>query len=109
MLAEMEGFDLDRARRAFAEWEVLPIERRGQIAGAFFLLGPEIHVSIKPDFRKNWFTPRLWRKIFVDRKNHYGHLITQVQPDNQSSIDFIERAGFVRIGVHNGNFLYERV
>lgn len=52
---------------AFAEWEIMPVEVGGEVVGAIFAKGAEVHVAVRADCRKRWATPRLYRWAITDR------------------------------------------
>jgi hypothetical protein len=49
---------------ALAAWEVQAIKRDGEVIGAVFTKDGELHVSIRPDWRKKWLTKGVLKMLF---------------------------------------------
>lgn len=86
---------LEAWAEVFARWEVIPVRVGGDLAGAVLANGPEIHVAILPAYRKRWFSPSLWRSLFVERAGRYGFVTTKVA--RHRSDEFVRRCGFVPV------------
>lgn len=54
----------DEYKTALADWSIQAIRRDGEIIGAVFTKNGEIHVSIRPDWRKRWVTKGVLKTLF---------------------------------------------
>jgi GNAT superfamily N-acetyltransferase len=84
---------------ALTEWEVRLIVRDGMAIGAVYTKGAEIHVSIRPEWRKRWITRGLLREI-IPRPV----AITRVRSGHEYMFGILERLGFE----HRGDALFVR-
>ena len=77
------------------DWEIVPIQVDGKVAGAVLINGPEMHACVLPFARKRWFTRRFHRLIDgIIEKHGYA----QTHASTELGRQFIERLGFVRYG-----------
>lgn len=94
-------------RHAVADWEVIPISRKGRPIGAILAKGPEVHPCVLPEYKRQWFYPGLWRALFVDRLRQYGVIKTCMHKSWREGIEFAQRIGF-RLSEYKDNiFHYE--
>ena len=74
---------------ALKGWIIRTIERDGQPIGALYEKDDELHLSIKPEWRKKWLTKQLKRDLF-DRKR----VTTRVTPGHEFVLPILDRLGF---------------
>lgn len=98
------GMPLDEFRRRFEVWEFSPVTIRGETAGVTIMRGPEIHVSILPQYRGRWVTRRFLNETLGRALRDYGIAVTQIFAENLDARRFVERLGFRPIG-NTGNIL----
>lgn len=79
----------DTYAAAMKDWIIRTIERDGEPIGVLYEQGDELHLSIKPQWRKNWLTPRLKRELF-DRKR----VTTRVMAGHEFVLPILTRLGF---------------
>lgn len=92
------GFNAEDFERFLKGWKVDFVYQEGSVAGVVAIRDNEIHIAFIR-------TPRgsirgLIRTILVPLVRQYGSAITWAQ--NQQSLRFCERLGFVKIGQRNG-------
>ena len=56
----------DAYEDALRDWTVRAIRRDGEIIGAVFTKDGELHVSIRPDWRRRWVTKGILRELFAE-------------------------------------------
>jgi hypothetical protein len=74
---------------AVKDWIIKTVARDGVPIGAFYQKGDEIHFSIKPEWRRKWFTKGLKREVFDKQR-----VTTKVTPGHDYMIPILERMGF---------------
>ena len=89
---------------SFDSWDVEPVKVSGEIVGAVFAKGPEIHVGVLPEHHRKWCVPSLWKWAVTNRQREFGYVFTRGKSDNQ----FIRRAGFKPFREVNGTTLFLR-
>ena len=78
----------DDYARSLKDWIIRTIERNGEPIGAVYTKGDELHVSIKPTWRKKWITKGLMKELFSCR------VTTRVTPGHEYMFDVLKRLGF---------------
>ena len=78
----------DEYERALEDWVVQALQRDGETIGAVFTKDGEIHVSIRPDWRRRWATKGLLRDL-LDKP-----IRTRVTPGHEYMNDILKRLGF---------------
>lgn len=73
-------------------WSVQAIVKDDVCIGAVYKRGDELHVSIKPEWRKKWLTKGLLKELFSGAK-----VTTKVTPGHEYMFDILKRLGFVRM------------
>ena len=84
----------DEFKAMFADWECIPVDVKGEAAGALMCRNDEIHACILPKYFNKWLSKKVWRSVFVERLNKYGYLTTGVMANNEIGRKFVERCGF---------------
>ena len=84
----------DEFKTMFADWECIPIDVKGEAAGALMCKEHEIHACIIPKFFKVWLSRKVWNTVFKERLSKYGYLQTGVTANNEIGKRFVERCGF---------------
>ena len=74
---------------ALKDWIIKTLVRDEVPIGAFFQKGDEIHFSIKPDWRKKWFTKKIKSEIFDSKR-----VTTKVTVGHEYMIPVLEKRGF---------------
>lgn len=86
------GMPFDAFCDAVAGFDVMPVTRRGQVIGAVFVKGPEIHACIDPIFRGLWLGKREFR-LLCDVIARHG--FAQTSASTEDGRRFVRRLGFV--------------
>lgn len=91
----------------FADWEMHPITAKGALMGVTIMRGPEIHVSILPQYLGRWVTRRFLKETLLKALGEYGLAVTQVFAANLEARRFVERLGFRPLGYTGEIIIYE--
>lgn len=78
-------------QESMKEWIIQTIVRDGECIGAVYRNGPELHVSIAPEWRRKWVTKGLLRKLFDQ-----DLIVTRVAPGHDYMYGILDRLGFKR-------------
>lgn len=78
----------------FADWECIPVNVKGEAAGALMCKEHEIHACIIEKHHKRWINKTLWNTVFRERLSKYGYLQTGIMQGNDMGRKFVERCGF---------------
>lgn len=70
------------------DWIIRYIERDGQPIGTVYTKGDELHVSVRPEWRKKWLTKGLHKELFS------GRVTTRVTPGHDYMFPILHRLGF---------------
>jgi hypothetical protein len=84
----------DEFKLMFADWECIPVDVKGECAGALMCKDAEIHACIIKKHHKHWASKKLWSTVFKERLSKYGYLTTGVTANNEIGKRFVERCGF---------------
>lgn len=76
-------------RISVKDWIIKAISRDGQIIGAVYLNGDELHVSVLPEWRKRWLTKGLLKQLFSGPR-----VTTKVTAGHDYMYDVLKRLGF---------------
>ena len=80
---------------ALKDWTITPIESGGEVVGAFWVKGSEIHLTT---FGK-WHTSRQqWRGWLMPIIRQHGCCTTKVARDNARVLRIVKRVGWVQTG-----------
>lgn len=71
------------------DWTVKTLVKNDQPIGALYTKDGELHVSIKPEWRRKWFTKSLYFELFVGKK-----VTTKVTEGHEYMYDILHRIGF---------------
>lgn len=74
------------------DWTIRTIERDGRPIGAVYTKDGEVHISIKPEWRKKWLTKGLIGELFPPK------VTTRVTPGHEWMYDVLDRLGFKNDG-----------
>ncbi len=74
-------------------FDLMPIMVSNEIAGCIALRDNEIHVGVKPEYRRRW-SGKWFYKLLDDLIDSYGSVITYVFDDQVIAVDFVKRLGF---------------
>lgn len=75
--------------KAMENWTVKTIEKDGQPIGAVYLKNDELHVSVKPEWRRKWLTKSLYLELFVGKR-----VTTRVTKGHDYMFDILRRLNF---------------
>jgi hypothetical protein len=75
--------------KSLENWTVKTIEKNGQPIGAVYLKNDELHVSVKPEWRRKWLTKNLYLELFVGKK-----VTTRVTKGHDYMYDILRRLNF---------------
>lgn len=89
----------DAYESALRDWTVRAIQRDGEVIGAVFTKDGELHVSIRPDWRRRWMTKGILRELFAKPVK------TRVAAGHDYMRGVLERLGFTEHS--NGMFVKE--
>lgn len=84
----------DEFKAIFSDWECIPVDVKGEAAGALMCRNDEIHACIIEKHHKKWVNKTLWNTVFKERLSKYGYLTTGVTANNEIGRKFVERCGF---------------
>lgn len=94
------GIKFSVLQSALHDWEIVPLERDGQIVGAFAVKEGEVHLGFgelpKGSIRKYVHT------VFQPVMERFGSLRTSVLETNPKGIRFCARMGFEEVKRENG-------
>jgi GNAT superfamily N-acetyltransferase len=76
-------------RNAVKDWIIKAISRDGQIIGAVYLNGDELHVSVLPEWRRRWLTKELLKQLFGGPR-----VTTKVTAGHDYMYEVLKRLGF---------------
>jgi hypothetical protein len=82
------AISFDDYERALGDWTVQALQRDGETIGAVFTKGDEIHVSVRPDWRRRWATKGLLRVLLAKP------VCTRVTPGHEYMNGILKRLGF---------------
>ena len=74
---------------AMKDWIIRTIERDGKPIGAMYQKEDELHISIKPEWRKLWLTKRLKSDLFDGKR-----VTTRVMAGHEYMVPILTRLGF---------------
>jgi hypothetical protein len=74
---------------AVKDWTVKAIQRDNDVIGAVYKKDDELHISVLPEWRKQWLTKSLWKNFFQS-----GRVITKVTPGHEYMYSILKRLGF---------------
>lgn len=106
--AKAAGINEQQFHNYYADWEIFPAVLAGEVCGAVFRQGPELHVAVLDHARKRWASPRLWREVIDGTLDKYGYAVTSVAANNDTGQRFVSRIGFKETG-RNGPFVIYRL
>ena len=89
---------VEQIKEVFKEFELKPVLRNSKVVGCFLVKGNEIHVAILPEYRKRWFSKKVFKDLVEELVKKYGFVKTSVVEGNDKGLDFITRIGFVKKG-----------
>ena len=87
-----EAFSFADYRATLQDWRVRALLQDGQVIGAVYSRGDEIHVSVLPDWRKRWATKGVLKQLFAGAR-----VTTTVVPGHEYMYDILARLGFVQL------------
>ena len=73
-----------------SNWRIHPIEHNGNVVGAVFTKGNEIHVSTSGP----WFPRKYVKEVLYPLIDQYGEVVTSVDDYNQSGLYWVKKLGF---------------
>jgi hypothetical protein len=85
----------EQFEQGLAGWTIEPVERDGELLGAFVTRGPELHFST---FKRVPFSLQLIRNHVDPILKKYGYIETRTPKTEIRQQRFNERLGFVREG-----------
>jgi len=85
----VEPMSFDNYQELVKDWGITAIERDGQVIGAVYRKGDELHVSVLPQWRRLWVTKGVLRQLFSPPK-----VTTRVTPGHEFMFDILRRLGF---------------
>jgi len=97
-----DGFSLDDMRTQLEDWDIIGIERNGDIIGMGMIQDKEIHFCILPEYQGRWLTRGL-----IDELRELDFEYTSVTVGNKPKQRFVERMGFRPMQVVGDNILYK--
>lgn len=89
---------IEQIKEVFKEFELKPVVRHSKVVGCFLVKDNEIHVAILPEYRKRWFSKKVFKDLVGPVVEKYGFVKTSVIDGNNKGLDFITRIGFVKKG-----------
>ena len=79
----------DQYVEGLKDWTVKALVKNGQPIGALYTKGSEVHVSIKPEWRRKWFTKSLYSELLDGKK-----VTTKVTKGHEYMYDILKRLHF---------------
>jgi hypothetical protein len=79
----------DDYKKACENWIIGTIQRDGHPIGAVYKKEDELHISIKPEWRKKWLTKGLVKELFWNKR-----VTTRVTPGHDFMFPILDRLGF---------------
>lgn len=79
----------DQYVEGLQDWTVKTLVKNDEPIGAIYTKDCELHVSIKPEWRKKWFTKSLYFELFVGKK-----VTTKVTEGHEYMYDILKRLHF---------------
>lgn len=95
------GYSFESFCGILNDWEVKAFCDGERTIGMLMVKGPELHVAVLPEVRGKWLSRRLIREVFNPIFKTYGKAETDVSPDNEKGIEFVNR---IREGFASGRF-----
>jgi hypothetical protein len=74
---------------ALNDWDVKAIVRDGEPIGAAYFKDGEVHVSVRPEWRKKWATRGVIAQLFPDE-----NAFSRITPGHDYLFDIFRRLGF---------------
>ena len=97
-------FGFNEFSKAVEDWEILPVVQRGKLFGGVMVKGNEIHVGFaeNPTASIRGNIKAVLKPLF----EKHGFVVTTVQKDNISGLNFCKRLGFVEIGLDSDKIIF---
>ena len=94
----------DEFAAAVKDYKILPVVQRGKLFGGVMVKGNEIHVGFaeKPTASIRGNIKAVLKPLF----EKHGFVVTTVQKDNISGLNFCKRLGFVEIGLDSDKIIF---
>lgn len=94
--------DEEAFRIVARRFAIAPVMARGNVVGATFTDGPEIHIAVLPEGRRVWATRRVLRGLLQPLIDEFGGAQTTVREGHTQGLEFCTRIGFRSIGTVDG-------
>ena len=88
-------------------WQPQEIKRGDALVGFWLIKGNEIHAYRLPQWKGRWLTRGELERISHQILQVHGVMTTRVRCANKQGQQFVERLGFVPVGLQNGCILYK--